>query len=276
MDIEVAAGLTNKSRTNLAKAKSKRINPYPYNRSHYLGQIEGGYKGFLKAETLQCWYPHLYIVLHGNPAMRSESLAAYIHWFKREARRCNFTNNTGTIRIFIKGLKNTHGLATCIYEKRLQTLADTIYTVERLQTVQHLTATLILPTMFNVMSQEEDHCFWCQEQGHIACHCPNVRCCECDEYSHVVVDCPHRIPPSGTPANHQQPRSYSRHHTQSSSQHHHEDRHQHRWSRSHTHSIIIEAQSITTHTETTLDHTIGSTEDMTGAAMMPKLIHLQT
>ena len=30
--------------------------------------------------------------------------------------------------------------------------------------------------------------------------------------------------------------------------------------------VIIKAQSITTHTEASLDHTIGSTEDMTGAA----------
>ena len=30
--------------------------------------------------------------------------------------------------------------------------------------------------------------------------------------------------------------------------------------------IIIKAQSITTHTEATLDHTIGSTKDMTGEA----------
>ena len=29
-----------------------------------------------------------------------ESLAAYIHRFKREAKRYNFTNNVATIRIF--------------------------------------------------------------------------------------------------------------------------------------------------------------------------------
>ena len=46
-----------------------------------------------------------------------ESLAAYIHHFKTEAKRCNFTNNPATIRIFIKGLKNAHRLATQIYEK---------------------------------------------------------------------------------------------------------------------------------------------------------------
>ena len=39
-----------------------------------------------------------------------ESLTAYIHHFKMEAKRYNFTNNAATIRIFVKGLKNTHNL----------------------------------------------------------------------------------------------------------------------------------------------------------------------
>ena len=43
-----------------------------------------------------------------------ESLAAYVHQFKAEAKRCNFTNDATTIGIFIKGLKNTHSLATHI------------------------------------------------------------------------------------------------------------------------------------------------------------------
>ena len=46
-----------------------------------------------------------------------ESLAAYIHRFKREAKRCNFTNNATTIRIFEKGLKITHTFATHVYKK---------------------------------------------------------------------------------------------------------------------------------------------------------------
>ena len=41
-----------------------------------------------------------------------ESLTAYIHCFKRETKRSSLTNNTATIRIFVKGLKNTHSLAT--------------------------------------------------------------------------------------------------------------------------------------------------------------------
>ena len=49
-----------------------------------------------------------------------ESLAVYIKRFKREAKRCNFTNNVATIRIIMKGLKNAHTLATHAYEKGLQ------------------------------------------------------------------------------------------------------------------------------------------------------------
>ena len=65
-----------------------------------------------------------------------ESLAVYVHWFKTEAKRCNFTNDATTIRIFIKGLKNAHSLATHIYEKGSQTLTDAISKVEKLNAVQ--------------------------------------------------------------------------------------------------------------------------------------------
>ena len=96
-----------------------------------------------------------------------ESLAACIHQFKTEAKGCNFTNDATTIRIFIKGLKNAYSLATCIYEKGPQTLIDVISEVGNLNAVQQLTAMIILPSMVNVMSCEEDSCFQCKEQGHI-------------------------------------------------------------------------------------------------------------
>ena len=50
-----------------------------------------------------------------------ELLVAYIHRFKWEAKRCYFHNNAATIWIFIKGLKNTHTLASHVYEKGPQT-----------------------------------------------------------------------------------------------------------------------------------------------------------
>ena len=141
-----------------------------------------------------------------------ESLTTYTHHFKREAKRCNFTNNTTTIRIFVKGLKNAHNLAACIYEKGPQTLTDAISEVERLLASQQLTATLIPQSTVNAMSHEEDCCFQCQESGHIACHWPNVHCFKCNEYRHIIVDCLHRIPPSGTLAHHHRSQSWHRHH----------------------------------------------------------------
>ena len=92
-----------------------------------------------------------------------ESLAAYIHRFKREAKRCNFTNNAATIQIFIKGLKNAHTLAARVYKKGPKTLADAISEVEKLQAAQQLTTTLLPSSTVNVMSGEDDQCFQCQE-----------------------------------------------------------------------------------------------------------------
>ena len=34
---------------------------------------------------------------------KKESLTAYVHWFKMEAKHCNFTNDTITITILVKG-----------------------------------------------------------------------------------------------------------------------------------------------------------------------------
>ena len=83
-----------------------------------------------------------------------ESLAANIHRFKREAKRCNFHNNVATIWIFIKGLRNAHTLASHVYKKGPQTLADAISEVEKLQAAQQLTTTLMPSSTVNVMSSE--------------------------------------------------------------------------------------------------------------------------
>ena len=165
-----------------------------------------------------------------------ESPAAYIHRFKRETKRCNFTNNAATIWIFVKGLKNAHTLAACVYKKGPQTLADAISEVEKLQAAQQLTTTLLPSSIVKVMYSEEDQCFQCQELGHIACHCPNIRCLECEEYGHIAADCPDRISPSGTPAHHKRHHSNTRCHTRSTYRHHHRDRHRYNRSRSQSHS----------------------------------------
>ena len=75
----------------------------------------------------------------------------------------------------IQGLKNTHSLAIHIYEKGSQMLTDAISEVEKLNAIQQLTAMIIPLSMVNVMSHDEDHCFQCQQQGHIARNSPHIR-----------------------------------------------------------------------------------------------------
>ena len=76
-----------------------------------------------------------------------------------EAKHCNFTNDTATIRIFVKGLRNTQSLVARIYEKDPQTLKDAITEVEKLNPAQQLTATILPSSTVNMMSNEDDQCF---------------------------------------------------------------------------------------------------------------------
>ena len=173
IDIETAADLTMESRTIIAQAKSKGFTCTLITEAITSEKSWEDIKDLLwlkicssNIHTSICCFMEI-------QQKEKESLAVYIHHFKREAR-CNFTNNITTIRIFVKGLKDPHTLATRIYEKGSQTLTDAISEVEKLQTAQQLTVTLIPHSTVNVMSNEEDCCFQCQEAGHIACHCPNV------------------------------------------------------------------------------------------------------
>ena len=172
-----------------------------------------------------------------------ESLAAYVHQFKWEASRCKFDNDAATIRIFLKGLKNAHTLATKVYEKGPQSLADTIKEVEKLQTAQQITSTLLPPSLVNTMSSDNGKCFQCQETGHMACYCPHIRCFDCNNYGHIAADCPDKIPPSGTPAQcrdnttsrHDRSESWNHSHTRHS-HHDHRDKHRFSLTRSHSHN----------------------------------------
>ena len=94
-----------------------------------------------------------------------DSLAAYIHQFKREANRCNFNNSTAMIQIFIKRLRNAHTLATRVFQKGPESLADTIREVEKLQAAQQLTAILLPSFTVNVMSGDDENVSSVKNQG---------------------------------------------------------------------------------------------------------------
>ena len=133
-----------------------------------------------------------------------------------------FDNNATTIRIFLKGLRNAHTMATKVYEKGPQTLTEAIREVEKLQAAQQLISSLLPTSSVNIMTTDQDKCFQCQEVGHMAHYCPHIKCYDCNNYGHVAMDCPDKIPPSGMPA-HYRPgpsgrnqRSSSRYHSNSS------------------------------------------------------------
>ena len=51
-----------------------------------------------------------------------ESLAAYVHHFKTEAKRCDFNSDTTAIHIFVNGLCDAHNIMAKINEKDLPDL----------------------------------------------------------------------------------------------------------------------------------------------------------
>ena len=164
VDIETVTDLTVKSRTKLAQTKSKGLTHTLNTEAITSGKSWDNTKDLLQLKICNSDI-HTSISLFIEIQQKGkESLAAYIHHFKREAKRCNFTNNAATIRIFVKGLKNAHTLAVRIYEKGPQTLADAISEVEKLQATQQLTATLTPFSTVNIMSYKEDQCFQCQNQ----------------------------------------------------------------------------------------------------------------
>ena len=199
-DIETASELMGKSRTQLAQVKSKGLVRTLISEALTLNKTWEDIKDSLCLKICNSDIHTSISHFMEIQQKEKESLAAYMHHFKREASRCKFNNDATTIRIFIKGLKNVNTLATRVYEKGPQNLADAIKEVEKLQAAQQLTSILLPSSSVNTMSSDEDKCFQCQEFGHMACYCHCIRCFDCDDYGHVAADCPDKIPPSGIPA----------------------------------------------------------------------------
>ena len=145
-----------KSRTKLALAKSKGLTNTLITEGLTSGKCWEETKDLLQLKLcnsdIQTSVSHFMDIQQKD----KESLAAYIHRFKREAKRCNFTNNAVMIRIFVKGLKNAHTIVVHVYEQGPRTLTDATTEVEKLQAAQQLTATLLPSSTANVMSNEGD------------------------------------------------------------------------------------------------------------------------
>ena len=165
-DIETASELTGESRTKLAQAKSRGLVRTLISKALTTQKNWEEIKDSLHLKISNVDIHNSISHFMDIQQTDKESLATYVHRFKQEASRCKFNNDTTTIRIFLKGLKNAHTIATKVYKKGPQTLTEAIKEVEKLQATQQITSTLLPTSLVNTMSSDNERCFQCQEIGH--------------------------------------------------------------------------------------------------------------
>ena len=116
-DIETASELTGESRTKLAQAKSKGLVRTLISEALTAQKNWEEIKDSLHLKISNADIHTSISRFMDIQQTDKESLATYVHRFKWEASRCKFNNDAATIRIFLKGLKNAHTIATKVYEK---------------------------------------------------------------------------------------------------------------------------------------------------------------
>ena len=104
MDIQTVSDLTSESRTKLFQAKSKHLICTLITEAITSGKSWDKIKDLLQLKICNSDIHTSISHFMEIQQKEKESLTTYIHHFKREAKRCNFMNNTTTIRIFVKGL----------------------------------------------------------------------------------------------------------------------------------------------------------------------------
>ena len=120
----------------------------------------GWHQGHTSFKTLQFKHTHIHVTSHGNQTKGQKTLAAYVHQFKTEAKRCSSNSNTPVIHIFIKDLLDAHYRVVQICKEDLLTLSEVIKLVKnsvqhnRLQPPWHLLQSTWWPIMTDVLSVE--------------------------------------------------------------------------------------------------------------------------
>ena len=135
----------------------------------------------------------------------SETLTAYIHIFKKEAKHCDFNSHPAKIRIFLKGLINSSKIAPGVYEKGPTTIEEAIGIVEKISSAQRIAASFSQNNQISMMKRgstkhhtPSQDCSNCGQLGHPRFTCPCIICDGCNQRGHIYRHCWDRIPPSGT------------------------------------------------------------------------------
>ena len=109
----------------------------------------------------------------------SETLTAYIHRFKKEAKHCDFNSHPAKIRIFLKGLISSSKIAPGVYEKGPNTMEDAISIVEKISSAQCIAA-----------SFSQNHQISMMKRGSTDHHTPSQDCSNCGQLGHPWFTCP--------------------------------------------------------------------------------------
>ena len=84
----------------------------------------------------------------------SETLNAYIHRFKKEAKHCDFDSHPAKISIFLKGLINSSRIAQSVYKKGPTTIEDAIGIVKKISSAQCIAASFSQNHQISMMKRE--------------------------------------------------------------------------------------------------------------------------
>ena len=190
------------------------------------GKVRGLARDLIREHESQPWY-HIKEQLHNrlnNASIHtytsrfmeiqqkdSETLTAYIHRFKKEAKHCDFDSHPAKIRIFLKGLINSSRIAPSVYKKGPTTIEDAIGIVEKISSAQCIAASFSQNHQISMIKRgPNDHhssnhnhkinqdCSNCGQLGHPWFTCPRIICDGCNQRGHIYRHCWDRIPPSGT------------------------------------------------------------------------------
>ena len=183
------------------------------------GKVRGLARDLIKEHESQPW-PHIKEQLRNclnNASMHtytsrfmeikqkdSETLTAYIHRFKKEAKHCDFNSHPAKIRIFLKGLINSSKISPGVYEKGPTSIEDAIGIVEKISSAHRIAASFSQNHQISMMRRgsTDQHmpnqdCSNCGQLGHPWFTCPCIICDGCNQCGHIYRHCWDRIPPSG-------------------------------------------------------------------------------
>ena len=135
----------------------------------------------------------------------SETLTAYIHRFKKEAKHCDFDSHPAKIGIFLKDLMNSSKIAPGVYKKGPETIEDAISIVKKISSARRIAASFSQNHQISMMKRGSTNhhtpsqdCSNCGQTGHPWFTCPCIICDGCNQHGHIYRHCWDRIPPSGT------------------------------------------------------------------------------